>query len=125
MSVEAMTPQEERLMLLRRGTKAFDLPPSALVATAERDLRRRDRNAEIRAARNESPDSWAWEATIERYAFLAAHLKGCETPADALSKAIKGIEHGAASSTWARALLYQDKEKLEAAHKLAMERAGQ
>ena len=124
MSVEAMTPQEERMMLLRRGTKAFDLPPSALVATAERDLRRRDRNAETRKLRRENKRE-GWDAPIERYAFLAAHLNSCETPADVLSKAIKGIERGAASSTWARALLYQDEEKLEAAHRLAMERTTQ
>ena len=124
MSLEAMTPQEERMMLLRRGTKAFDLPPSALVATAERDLRRRARNKEIRRAR-ERHRPWALEATIERYAFLAAHLNGCNTAADVLEKALDDIERGAESSIWARALLYQDEEKLEAALALAQRQCVQ
>lgn len=125
MSAEAMTPQEERLMLLRRGTQAFDLPASALVGTAERDLRRQKRNAEIRAARRSNPFSWARQATVERYAFLSEHLRGCKTAADVLKKALDGIEHGAASRTWAWALLYRDEERLEAALRLARERAEQ
>jgi len=98
-----MTGARERVMLLDHGTKAFDLPPSAIVATAAADLRLRQRKAE---------DD---ELHAAPYAFHRAHVRKAATPAELIELALKQPSKGAESAKINTRRIYSDEELLRAA----------
>lgn len=89
--------------LEKHGTKAFRLPPSAIVGAAKNDLRRRamKKNGE--------------EAPTSSYAFRAADVRASKTPSDLIAAAIKNHERGVASGKLNTRLIYGDVELLREA----------
>lgn len=85
---------DQRHMLATKGTRAFTLTPSAVIATARKDLGRRDENM-ARA-------SEGGEGGALRYAFLAQHIRGAESPAKIIQRALKACGTPALEAKLAR-----------------------
>lgn len=97
----------ERVMLHEHGTKAFDLPPSAIVATAASDLRLRERKSE--------DDSLA----TQPYAFHRAHVRKATTPAELIALALKEPGKAETSNKLNTKRIYGDAALLAAALEVA------
>lgn len=93
-------------MLLEHGTTAIRLTPSSILAAAEEDLRRAERNA----GRGERGDG-----EYEQYAFHRRHVRRAKNVQALLQLALAEINLGWASGKhWTR-VIYSDPELLEQA----------
>ncbi len=108
----------EKLMLLHKGTDPCRLSPSAIIQTAESDLRHRNQNREIRRLRKNGMAARD-TGTLYQYAFHSKHLEGSTTAADVLRKAIKDNARGASTSEVGRARIYRDIDLLHEALAIA------
>jgi len=86
--------------LMKHGTAAFQLPPSAIISAAEADLRRRERNGG-------SPP-------YEHYAFHRKHVRKALSALDLIERAKADVGIGQRSSKRGTRLLYRP-DALEAA----------
>ena len=99
----------ERRMLMQHGTKVFELKPSSILAAAEEDLRRHERN-----------NTTAPSGDYEHYAFHRRHVAKTIKHVHPCGKtliemALGDLEIGAASGKhWTR-VIYNDPELLKAA----------
>ncbi len=94
-----LTPARERALLFEHGTRLWKLPPSAVLGTAQNDLRKR--------------------GSGQRYAFLRRHVRRAKSPADLLRRALQDRESGLAAPRVETLTLYSDEPTLRHALELA------
>lgn len=82
-----MTDRDDRRQLAEHGTRPVTLPPSALLRTAAKDIKRRAHNKAVLIAE----DGRRTDA-YKRYAFFADHVRTAKTPEDVIRKALKAVE---------------------------------
>lgn len=97
--------------LEKHGTKAFRLPPSAILSAAKSDLALRKRKVMDKC-----------EPGLQ-YAFIARHVRKAECPADLLEWALKERDRGLSSSKINTRLIYGDEDLLHQALARAKEAA--
>ena len=90
------------------GTKLMQLPPSAVVAAALADLRRRDHNNDPSLA-----------PPYEQYAFHRLHVRMAKSCAHLIELALASPDKGADSTKRLTRILYSDLELLRAAQQAA------
>lgn len=87
----------------KHGTRAFVLPPSAIVRTAENDLKVRTRKEKFECKPG------------VHYAFAGYHVRNAKDTADLLKRALSDRERGLKSGKLNTRLIYGDDELLRLA----------
>jgi hypothetical protein len=90
-------------LLDRHGTKAFAIPPSAIAAAAEADLRLRQRKLDGK------------ERFCVPYCFHRRHVCKANCALDLVDRALQELEVGLGSNKRATQLIYGDEQLLRAA----------
>lgn len=80
--------------LLTHGTRAFDLPPGAVISAAEIDLKHRQ-------------ESKTEGRPLYRYNFHRKHVRKARDAADLIARAYDDLDLGAKSSKRATRLIYE------------------
>lgn len=96
------------LFLQDHGTKAFSLPPSAVVSAAQADIA-------LAAAKAESDEA----IKNRQYAFHREHVRRAKDAADLLKRALADLPRGVGSSKPNTRMLYSSPKLLRAALEFA------
>lgn len=112
------------MMLTRYGTRAFDLPLSAIIRTAETDLRRhacKRMEADVQRPLRERTEAAARLETLGGvYAFAPKHVRRARTASELLLIAAQDADAAAKSKSPNRVMLYGSPERLVDAAEAAM-----
>jgi hypothetical protein len=101
-------------LLRLHGTRAFVLKPASIAEAARADLRRRERNAEIRAQRKAEP-TYYWGTCDNRFCFAPEHVSKATSPAELIELALKEPGVGREAEQYSTRLVYSDDPLLRAA----------